>query len=234
MGGQSTVIVSSDFGVTWQSTEVITTRVQFLRYANNLYYMGIYNSSSSPQYAILTSSDGVTFTDINATVPNIYGFVYDSGNGIFYGKSSSSNWVSGPNIGEMTTVSGVTMYGDKLCRFSNSYPLGVMGFNDGSNYLNKIYVTRDCLTSSDSLQTFPEINGNSFYTYHPLESSATNTNITAIMRVNGNYYLGELQNYYGTVSPSTKIPSQYCLPNYSSSGTYTLKVVNGVIQWVSG
>lgn len=195
--GTWTVCVSQDNCETWQSTEIEVHKVNFLRYINGIYYMGIYNSNSSPNYAILSSSDGINFTDINATNPQIYDVVYDSANQIWYGLSTSS-WVSGSSIGEMTTVSGFTMYGYMLCRFSTNYPLGVMGFNSsGGNYLNNIYVTTDCVTSKDSQQTFPIINDNSFYTYHPLEASSTNSNITTIMQVNGNYYLAELQNYNG-------------------------------------
>lgn len=47
------------------------------------------------------------------------------------------------------------------------------------------------------------------------------------MRINNNYYLGEIKNYYGKLNPTIKIPPEFCVPNFSSSGTYSLKVVNG-------
>ncbi len=230
-GGAWTTCVSADQGETWHNIGVEANKVNFVRYVDGIYYMGIYLSSASPNYAILSSTDGINFTDLHASNPEIYDVVYDSSNNIWYGLAFSS-WMSGSSIGEMSKVSNFTMHGNMLCRFSASYPLGVMGFNNGGNYLKKIYVTKDCITSEDSKQTFSEINGNPFYTYQPLEVSSTNTNITTIMKVNGNYYLGELKNYSGQLNLGVSIPSEICLPSFPSTGTYSLKVVNGKIQWV--
>lgn len=52
------------------------------------------------------------------------------------------------------------------------------------------------------------------------------------MKIKGNYYLGELQSYSGKVNPSIRIPPEFCLPSFLSTGTYILKVVNGTIQWI--
>lgn len=134
--GTWTICVSTDQGETWQTTGIEADRVSFIRYIDGNYYMGIYLSSASPKYAILSSTDGINFTDLHATNPEIYDVVYDSSNTIWYGLSFWG-WMSGSSIGEMSKVSNFTMYGNMLCRFSTSYPLGVMGFNNGGNYLNK-------------------------------------------------------------------------------------------------
>ena len=134
--GTWTICVSKDQGETWQTTGIEADRVSFIRYIDGNYYMGIYLSSASPKYAILSSTDGINFTDLHATNPEIYDVVYDSSNTIWYGLSFWG-WMSGSSIGEMSKVINFTMYGNMLCRFSTSYPLGVMGFNNGGNYLNK-------------------------------------------------------------------------------------------------
>lgn len=86
---------------------------------NGKYYMGMYLSSVFPQYALLSSEDGINFTDLHAANAEIYDVVYDSSNNIWYGLAFSS-WMSGTSIGEMSKVSDFTMHGDMLCRFSKS------------------------------------------------------------------------------------------------------------------
>ena len=227
----NTLYVSNDYGVTWQNTGLNYMNISFLRYINGAYYLreGYYQR-------LYTSTDGITFTNISASNTNISDVAYDSVNNKWYGLYNQELY-SGTSIGNMTKISGSKMSGTILARYSKTNPLAVIGLwgeEEYSREYNTIYSTDNFVNIKDSYQAFKQLGVNGFGMYHPFEVSETNASILALVKLYSKYYIAELRNYSENLTPPINIPPEMCLPTVPTTGTYSLKVVNGKIQWVSG